>query len=199
MILIAAVSLVLGVACGRWLFSPEAAQAVERLSEPALWLLMFSVGISVGGSREIFHKIRQYHVKVLLIPAGVVVGSCLAGALCARLCGLPLGAAMAVTGGLGWYSLAGAMVGELAGPEAGSVAFLSNLMREMASFALIPFLVKHLNPYTAIAPAAATSEDTTLPMMIKYTSGDVVIMSVVNGVICSAAAPLLMNLFCRLL
>ena len=58
MILIAAVSLVLGVACGRWLFSPEAAQAVERLSEPALWLLMLSVGISVGGSREIFHKIR---------------------------------------------------------------------------------------------------------------------------------------------
>ena len=49
--------------------------------------------------------------------------------------------------------------------------------------------------YVIFAPAAATSEDTTLPMLMKYTSGEVVMMAVLNGIICSAAVPVLIKLF----
>ena len=77
----------------------------------------------------------------------------------------------------------------------GTIAFLCNLLREIFSFMIIPVVVKYFNGYAAIAPAAATSEDTTLPMLMKYTSGEVVMMAVLNGIICSAAVPVLIKLF----
>ena len=86
-------------------------------------------------------------------------------------------------------------IGNLAGAQAGSIAFLSNLLREIFSFFSIPVIAKKLNYYTCIAPAGATSEDTTLPMMIRYTDGETVVLSVFNGVICSAAVPFLIS-FC---
>ena len=49
--------------------------------------------------------------------------------------------------------------------------------------------------YAAIAPAAATSEDTTLAMLIKYTNEEVVVMAVFNGVLCSAMVPILIRFF----
>ena len=83
----------------------------------------------------------------------------------------------------------------LAGAQAGSIAFLSNLLREIFSFFSIPLISRKLNYYTCIAPAGATSEDTTLPMMIRYTNEETVVLSVFNGVICSAAVPFLIS-FC---
>ena len=100
----------------------------------------------------------------------------------------------AIASGLGWYSLSGVMVSEFAGAQLGSITFLSNLMREIFSFFSIPLIAKHLNFPTCIAPAGATSEDTTLPMLIKYTNEETVVLSVINGMICSAAVPILINL-----
>ena len=51
-------------------------------------------------------------------------------------------------------------------------------MREIFSFFIIPFLAVHFNYYTCIAPAGATSEDTTLPVMLKYTNEETVVLSV---------------------
>ena len=61
------------------------------------------------------------------------------------------------------------------------------------SYTHLPVLARRLNFYTAIAPAAATSEDTTLPMLVRYTSEEVVVMAVFNGVICSALVPVLIR------
>ena len=52
---------------------------------------------------------------------------------------------------------------------------------------------KYLNGYTAIAPAGATSSDTALPVVIKYTNEEVTMMSVINGIICTALIPVLIN------
>lgn len=199
MVYIAIISLVLGVLCAQFLFSPEASQAVMSLSDYVLGFLMVSVGVSVGMNKLILRKLREYNLTILLIPAGIMIGSVAGGFLSAPFLKIPLPVCVSVTSGLGWYSLSGVLVGDLAGAEAGAIAFLSNLLREIFSFLLIPFLVKHFNAFTAIAPAGATSEDTTLPMMIKYTSEDVVVISVLNGVICSAMVPLLINFFYQIL
>ena len=68
-------------------------------------------------------------------------------------------------------------------------------MREIFSFFSIPFLARHLNVYSCIAAAGATSEDTTLPMMIRYTDERTVVFSLVNGIICSTCVPFLIALF----
>ena len=84
-------------------------------------------------------------------------------------------------------------------PAQEAVAFLGNLLREMFSFLCIPWVAKHLNHYTAIAPAGATSEDTTLSMLVRYTREEIVVLAVINGVLCSAAVPVLIRLFWEIL
>jgi uncharacterized membrane protein YbjE (DUF340 family) len=199
MVYIAIICLVAGVLCGHFWFSSQTADLFSLVADYSLYLLMLSVGISVGLNKLIFRKLREYNLSVLLIPLGIVIGSVAGGFLCGLIFHMPMNASVSVTSGLGWYSLSGVLIGNLDGAEAGALAFLSNLLREIFSFILIPFIVKHFNPYTAIAPAGATSEDTTLPMMIKYTSEEVVVISVLNGVICSALVPVLINFFYQIL
>ena len=192
-------SLIIGIVYGQFFLDPDYAVHFSYLSDIALVVLMFSVGISVGANKQIFHKIKEHHIKILIIPIGIILGSIAGGFLCSMLMNMPLNVSVAITSGLGWYSLSGVLITDLAGADLGTIAFLANLFREILSFMLIPLVAKYCNHYTAIAPAAATSEDTTLPVLIKYTSEEVVIMAVINGVICSMMVPILTNLFYRIL
>lgn len=194
MVLLALAALVLGVVWGS--FGPVGTplDLISDNSDLILYALMFFVGISIGLNKTILQKIREYHIKVFIIPFGIVVGSVVAGVVCGLLTGVGARNGAAIAGGMGWYSLAGVMLTEMAGAQMGSVAFLSNLMREMLSFFSIPWISRHLNYYSCIAPAGATSEDTTLSMMVRYTSEEVVVMSVFNGIICSAVVPVLIRL-----
>lgn len=194
MVLLALAALVLGVLWGS--FGPVGTplDLISDNSDLILYALMFFVGISIGLNKTILQKIREYHIKVFIIPFGIVVGSVAAGVVCGLFTGVGARNGAAIAGGMGWYSLAGVMLTEMAGAQMGSVAFLSNLMREMLSFFSIPWISRHLNYYSCIAPAGATSEDTTLSMMVRYTSEEVVVMSVFNGIICSAVVPVLIRL-----
>ena len=133
-------------------------------------------------------------MKILIVPLGIIIGSLIGGIVCGMVLKYPIHEAISISGGLGWYSLAGVTIGNLADASVGSVAFLSNLMREIASFVLIPFAAKHLNAYACIAIAGATSEDTTLPMIMRYTDAEAAVFSVVNGVICSTFVPILFSI-----
>ena len=188
------VFLAAGLAGGAWPISAAYLVPLSAYSDGLLLLLMLSVGVSVGMRRGLPAIICHYHVKILVIPAGIIAGSLAGGALLALATDWTLGPALSVAGGLGWYSLSGAAVSRLAGPEIGSIAFLASLLRELFSFFLIPFLARGLNGWTAIAPAAATSEDTTLPMLIRYTNEETAVFAVVNGILCSAAVPVILPL-----
>lgn len=199
MIGVAVGALAMGVAYGLsgWRFEllGVSLDAVIANSDYVLYALMFFVGISVGGSRGLVVKMREYRLRVFIIPAGIIVGSIIGGVVCAFVLDLDWAVGAAMASGLGWYSLSGPMMSGIAGAQIGSITFLSNLMREIVSFFTIPWIAKHLNYPTCIAPAAATSEDTTLPMLIRCTNSETVVLSVVNGVLCSLAVPVLIEFF----
>lgn len=199
MAVLALIALLLGVLCGRLGGESALLAALVSWDGVVLNLLMVSVGISIGQQAGILQKIRQYHFKALIIPLGVTVGSLGAGLMGALLLGYPLAEGAAIASCMGWYSLGGATIGALSGGLYGSVAFLSNLLREILSFFSIPLLARFLNPAACIAAAGATSEDTTLPMMIKYTDEESVVLSVLNGAICSVLVPVLINACYRFL
>ena len=194
MVILAVIALVGGVVCGLLGWDQGIIALLTDHSDYILYVLMFLVGISVGLNKGLVRRIRAYNVRILLIPVGIVIGSLLGGAVCAPILGMPLREATVVASGLGWYSLSGVMLTELGGATLGSIAFLSNLMREILSFFCIPWVAKHLNYFCCIAPAGATSEDTTLPMMIRYTDEETVVLSVFNGVLCSAVVPFLLRI-----
>lgn len=95
---------------------------------------MLSVGISVGANKGVFQKLREHHVKILLIPIGVILGSIFGGVVCSLFLGESLRDSLMIVSGLGWYSLSGVLVTELAGAKIGTIAFLCNLLREIFSF-----------------------------------------------------------------
>lgn len=194
MIIVALIALLLGIACGTLDVDNFIVLTLSSNKDLILYVLMFSVGISIGLHRGLIHKIREYHMKIFIIPIGIILGSLLGGIICSILTGYSINEGAAVASGLGWYSLAGLTIESFSGVQLGSIAFLSNLMRELFSFFSIPIISKKLNYYCCIAAAGATSEDTTLPMMIKYTNEETVLLSVLNGVICSAFVPILISL-----
>ena len=198
MVIFALVALISGIIFGLSGAESSIITFITSNKDTILYLLMFSVGISISLHEGIVGKIKEYHFKISIIPLGIIVGSLLGGVVCSFLTGYSLNESTAIASGLGWYSLAGVTIGNLAGAQLGSIAFISNLMREILSFFMIPFISKRFNYYTCIAPAGATSEDTTLPMMMKYTNEETVVLSVLNGVICSAFVPILISLCYKL-
>lgn len=188
-------ALVFGLFCGLSGTESEIIRFISKNSDMILYILMFSVGISIGMHNGIMKKIRQYHLKILIIPLGITAGSILGGILCSLILKLPVNQGAAIASGMGWYSLAGVTISRLGGAELGSIAFMSNLMREFFSFFLIPIIAAKFNYCTCIAPAAATSEDTTLPVLLKYTDEETVVLSVLNGMLCSFFVPILITFF----
>lgn len=195
MVYIALCSIVLGIICGQFIFDNSWHLLFGDIADYVLYLLMFSVGISVGMNESIISKIKNYNFNILLIPLGVIIGSIFGGLVCGFLFDMNLVYSLSIGSAMGWYSLSGVMLESMANAQIGTISFLSSLMREFIAFIMIPLLVKYLNPYAAIAAAGATSEDSTLPMLIKYSSEEFIIISVINGVLCSVAVPILINFF----
>lgn len=193
MVYIAMISLILGIVCGQWILDDQLILFLTKQSQYVLYLLLFSVGISVGLNKQVFQKIKEYHLKILFIPFGTIMGSLIGGLVTSLIIDLSWVDSIAIASGLGWYSLSGIMITDLAGAQIGTVAFMSNLMREIIAFITIPYVARTFNKYTAIAPAGATSEDTSLPMLIKYTNEEVVVMGIFHGVICSVMVPILIK------
>jgi uncharacterized membrane protein YbjE (DUF340 family) len=194
MMFLALGALLLGIGCGAVPVLSDFLEPLTSRTEWILWVLMFSVGISVSLHKGILDGIRYYHVRILVIPFGIIAGSLAGGVLCGLILNYPVNEAVSVASGLGWYSLAGVSISSLAGASLGSIAFLSNLLREIGSFFMIPWISRHFNACTCIAPAGATSEDTTLPMLIRYTNEETVVFAVLNGIICSTFVPVLISL-----
>ena len=194
MVQAALAALLLGALCGGLGLGGAPLRFLVDSSDAVLNLLMLSVGIGIGMQTGVLERLKRYHIKALIIPAGVVVGSLLGGVAGAAVTGYPLAEGLAIASCMGWYSLGGVTIEAASGSLYGGVAFLANLLREILSFFTIPLLAKYLNPPTCIAVAGATSEDTTLPMVMKYTSEEFVVLSVLNGALCSFLVPILISL-----
>ena len=195
MVYIALISAAIGIAAGQFFFSSEMHGVLSTAADYTLYLLMFSVGVSVGMNESVLEKLKNYSFSILLIPIGTAIASVLGGFACGLIFDMRLVDSLSIGAAMGWYSLSGVMLEALSGAEVGTISFMSNLMREFLAFMLLPVLVKYLNPYCAIAAAGATSEDTTLPMLIRYTSEEFIVISVINGMLCSIAVPILINFF----
>lgn len=194
MSLVILVVLVLGIGAG-YLMPADLSAFIDSASSYMLLLLLFSVGIDTGLNKAVFTRIKELGFKILLIPFGVVVGSLCGGLLSAFLVSVSAKEGLAISAGLGWYSLSGVLLTEAGNPVGGTISFLANVFREMLTFIIVPFVASHLNYYCAIAPAGATSMDTTLGIISKNTNGTIAVLSFVNGVICTFIVPILVPLF----
>ena len=194
MSLVILVVLVLGIGAG-YLLPADLSAFIDSASSYMLLLLLFSVGIDTGLNKAVFTRIKELGFKILLIPFGITVGSLCGGLLTSFLVSVSAKEGLAISAGLGWYSLSGVLITEAGNPVGGTISFLANVFREMLTFIIVPLVASHLNYYCAIAPAGATSMDTTLGIISKNTNGTIAVLSFMNGVICTFIVPILVPLF----
>lgn len=193
------VAVIGGILAGRFLIPETALQYSESMITIALNILLFLIGIDLGRNREVLKDIRSHGRVLLLVPLGIILGSLAGGFVAGLVTGMPLGLSMPIASGFGWYSLSGILLSNLNGPEAGAIAFLTNIFRELLAILLIPILAARLNHWTAIAPAGATSMDTTLPVISRATGPEIVVVAFVNGALLSSLVPLLVPFLYNLL
>ncbi len=190
-------SVIFGILFGRFFFPVALAEYVGLLIDLGLCVLLFFVGIDIGKQKNIFFKIKKIGMKVLLVPLMIGIGSILGAMLGGFFLRIPLKEAGAVGAGFGWYSLSAIELSKHSS-QLGTLAFVTNVIREVIALMSIPIIAKYIGKLESIAPAGATAMDTTLPVISKATDGSIAIISFITGVVLSTMVPILVPLIMSL-
>ena len=160
----------------------------------ALYGLMFLVGIGIGADRKSWLVMRKMNLKIFLVPLGVIVGTLAGTAIISLLLPeLKLKEILAVGAGFGYYSLSSLLITEISGGELGVIALLSNIMREVFTLLATPLLVQYFGKLAGIGSAGATSMDTTLPVITRFSGKEWSIISVFSGIVLTLLVPVLVT------
>lgn len=192
------IALGLGIVSGLFIMPSSVYENSGLFMDIGLCLLLFFVGIDLGSNKDVFKNLKKLGFKILFVPIGTIAGSLVGGIICSFIFDMDIFGALAIASGLSWYSLSAIIITPISA-ELGTVAFLSNVFREVMAFILIPFIAKHIGYLETIAAGAAISMDTGLPMITKNTNQEVAVISFISGVILSLAVTVLVPIFVGLI
>ena len=98
-----------------------------------------------------------------------------------------------MSSGLGWYSLSAIELSKISA-ELGSLAFLTNVFRELIAIFSVPFIAKYIGSLESVSVAGATAMDSLLPVINQNNSADVSIVAFFSGIILTSSVPILLAL-----
>lgn len=187
-----------GILAGLFIMPESVYDNTGLLMDIGLCLLLFSVGIDLGNNKELFKNLRTVGFKVLVVPAATIIGSLTGGIICSFIFDLDIFGALAIASGMSWYTLSAIIITPISA-ELGTIAFLTNVFREIIAFVCIPIIAKRIGFLETIAAGAAISMDTGLPIITKNTSQEVALISFISGVIISLSVTVLVPIFVGLI
>lgn len=162
------------------------------LSTIALYFLMFMVGVSIGADEHVVEILKSVNFKIILVPIGVVVGTIIGAFVVSFIVkGIDTKNVLAIGSGFGYYSLSSIFIGKISGNEMGVVALLANMIRELSTLMLAPLYVRLFGRLAPVAAAGATSMDTCLPVIMKYSGKEVAIIALFSGIALTIVVPFL--------
>jgi uncharacterized membrane protein YbjE (DUF340 family) len=166
----------------------------------ALYFLMFLVGIGIGADKSSWSVIRTMKIRIFLVPLGIIIGTFAGTALVSLfLPDLKLKEVLAVGAGFGYYSLSSLFITQLGGETLGVIALLSNILREITTLLATPIFVLYFGKLAGIASGGATSMDTTLPVITRYSGKEWSIISVFSGIVLTLLVPFLVTFILKFL
>jgi uncharacterized membrane protein YbjE (DUF340 family) len=131
---------------------------------------------------------RRIGLRILVVPLAIGLGSVLGGLVGGLILGINAVGTMAVSAGFGWYTLAGPLVGQLLGAEWGALGFVVNFLRELLTITTVSMTSK-AGKYVPVAFGGATTMDTTLPVIVRYSGTEALITAFSSGFALSIMAP----------
>jgi len=163
----------------------------DRAGEVVLYIMMFFVGLTLSLDRKLWQDLSFIKPVFFVLPLITIVGT-FVGVLAFHLIfqEVSLQNALAIGSGFGYYSLSSILISEVAGKEMGIIALLANIIRETLTLLMAPLFVRFFGPYAVITSAGATSMDTCLPVILKHSGKEFIILSVIHGILLSVFVPL---------
>ncbi len=195
--LIMVVFVAVGIAAG-YLFLPDGfIAATGTLLTITLCALLVLVGIDIGTEGTLATNFKSAGWRVVVFPF-VSIGAMLLGCVIASLF-LPfsLQDSLCIGSGLGWYSLAAAMLVDFSA-KVSALCFMHCVIREVVGILLIPVCAKRLGYIECYCLPGASSMDVCLPLVEKATDSTIAVYSFVNGVVLSASVAVLVSIFMSL-
>ena len=186
---------VAGLLAARWGLLPD--ELIENdFSMYALYSLMFLVGMSIGNDTKALTALKGQHIKILLVPLATILGT-LAGCALVSLVlpGRSLTDCLAIGSGFGYYSLSSVFITEDKGAELGTLALTANIIREIITLLGAPLLVCWFGKLAPICAGGATTMDTTLPVITRFSGKEFVVVAVFHGFVVDFSVPFLVTFF----
>ena len=170
-----------------------------------LYLLMFQVGLSIGSDKKLKDILGSIRPKLLLVPFATIAGTLVLSALVSLLLTQwSVFDCLAVGSGFAYYSLSSILITQLKesslgvqlATELGTIALMANIMREIMALLGAPLFVKYFGRLSPICAGGATTMDTTLPIITRYSGKDLVFISIFHGIIVDFTVPFFVSFFC---
>ena len=170
-----------------------------------LYLLMFQVGLSIGSDKKLKDILGSIRPKLLLVPFATIAGTLVFSALVSLLLTQwSVFDCLAVGSGFAYYSLSSILITQLKesslgvqlATELGTIALMANIMREIMALLGAPLFLKYFGRLSPICAGGATTMDTTLPIITRYSGKDLVFISIFHGIIVDFTVPFFVSFFC---
>ena len=197
---------VVGAVAG-WLGLLPAWVAEGRGSVWVLFALMCPGGLGGGGDGRLREIVRTLSPRMLLVPCATIAGTLAAAAAVSLLISRwSVTQVLAVGSGFGYYSLSSILIssvgeasmGVQVASELATIALMANIFREILTLLFAPLMVRWFSPLAPICAGGATTMDTTLPVITRFSGREWVFISIAHGAVVDFSVPFLVPFFCSL-
>ena len=180
---------------------------VHNPSMYVLYALMLQVGVSIGSNKNLKVLVKSLRFNMLLVPLATIVGTLLFSAFASLLLSQwSVFDCMAVGSGFAYYSLSSILITELKtsslgvqlATELGTIALMANIIREIMALLGAPLFVRYFGRLAPICAGGATTMDTTLPIITRYSGKDLVFVSIFHGILVDFTVPFFVSFFCSI-
>lgn len=180
---------------------------IHNLSLCILYALMLQVGIGIGSNKSLRESLRHVSPKILLVPLATITGTLFFSAVASLLLSQwSVFDCMAVGSGFAYYSLSSILITQFKEPsiglqlatELGTIALLSNIIREMMALVGAPLIRRYFGKLAPISAAGVNSMDVLLPSITRCSGKEVMPIAICHGILVDLSVPFFVNLFCSL-
>ena len=180
---------------------------IHNLSLCILYALMLQVGIGIGSNKSLRESLRHVSPKILLVPLATITGTLLFSSVASLLLSQwSVFDCMAVGSGFAYYSLSSILITQFKEPsigmqlatELGTIALLSNIIREMMALVGAPLIRRYFGKLAPISAAGVNSMDVLLPSITRCSGKEVMPIAICHGILVDLSVPFFVNLFCNL-
>lgn len=162
---------------------------VHEASNLAVYAMLAAVGMSLGFDSRAWRILRDLKGWVVLVPLMIIVGTFLGGVAAWTMLDMSFRDVMAVAAGFGYYSLSSMLINQLADVSLGSMALISNMVRELVTLLFAPLFARVFGGLGRFPPPGPPAIPVCPPLSVHRANRNT-ILGIFSGMVLTIAVPI---------